>query len=111
MINLSNDDITKIVVEGKFTNEYLSIEDKNIINSVIKSFEKEKFVRQNLGTKYRGYNIYIYFYKDDTILETLIIHSDNLLQKNSMVYKLPKSKGIKNILSLLEESLRAKIIN
>ena len=111
VINISNDNVTKIVVEGKFTHEYLSIEDKNTINSVIKSFEKEKFIRQNLGTKYRGYNIYIYFYQGDDIIETLLIHSDNLLQKNSMVYKLPKSKAIKNILNLLEESLKARIIN
>ncbi len=110
IISLSDNSITKIVIEGKFTNEYLSIEDKNTINLIIKNFEKEKFVRQNLGAKYRGYNIHIYFYKNDAILETLVVHSDNLVQKNSIVYKLPKSKAIKNILNLLEESLKAKIL-
>ena len=102
----TNNNITKIVIEGKSTNEYLSIEDKNVINYTIKYFDEEKFIRQNLGTKYSGYNIYVYFYSNNIIVDTLIIHSENLIQQGSLVYRVYNSKATKNILQLLEEQLK-----
>ncbi|WP_317368518.1 hypothetical protein [uncultured Tyzzerella sp.] len=106
IISYSNDNITKIIIEGKSTNEYLSIEDTSTIGSVVNSLQKEKFIRQNFNMKNIGYNVHISFLKDDTVLDTLIIHSDNLIQKNSTTYKLQNSKSIKYILTLLEEQLK-----
>ncbi len=104
----SQNNITKIIIEGKSTNEYLSIEDKNTINRTIQYFNQEKFIRQNIGSSYIGYDIHVYFYNNNELIDTLIIHSNNLIQKGSIVYKSENSKSIKNILTLLEEPLKIK---
>ena len=105
-----NINITKVVIEGKDTNEYLSIEDKNTISTITKNFDEEKFIRQNFGANYIGYNIYVYFYSENTLVDTIILHSNNLLEKNSTTYKSSNSKAIKHILFLLEEDLKSKIL-
>ena len=105
-----NINITKVVIEGKDTNEYLSIEDKNTIATITKNFDEEKFIRQNFGANYIGYNVYVYFYSENTLVDTIILHSNNLLEKNSTIYKSSNSKAIKHILFLLEEDLKSKIL-
>lgn len=109
--NYSSKNITKITIEGKSTNEYLTIEDKDLINSTIRYFDSETFVRQNLGTKYLGYNISVTFYSNNTVIDSLTIHSDNLLQRGSMVYKARSSKALKKVLSLLDNQFKIKFIN
>ena len=48
----------------------------------------------------------MYFYSNNSIVDTLIIHSENLVQQGSLVYRVYNSKATKNILQLLEEQLK-----